>query len=82
MNLPTIRTLDLLIGLISVLLYLVVTLAVLRYIAPALISSQSSELVALGFALIAIWLVGTITFAHLLLTKRRLSAATTKEEDQ
>lgn len=82
MNLPPIRTLDLLIGLIGALLYLAISLAVLRFIAPALISSQSSELVALGFTLIAIWLVVTITFAYHLFTKRRPSAATTKEEDQ
>lgn len=82
MNLPPIRTLDLLIGLIGTLLYIFISIAVLRFIAPALISSQSNELVALGFMLIAIWLVATITFAFHLYTKRRSAAAITKEEDQ
>ncbi|UBM27155.1 hypothetical protein K8374_09450 [Pseudomonas sp. p1(2021b)] len=82
MNLPPIRTLDLLIVLISALLYLAVSLAVLRYIAPALISSQSDGLVMIGFALLGVWLVVSMLLANHLINKRRAPAANTKEEDQ
>lgn len=82
MKQPTIRTLDLSISLVCALLYLAVSLAVLRFIAPALVSSNSDALVIIGLALIAIWLVGSITLAYHLFNKRRASAAITKEEDQ
>ncbi|HGY9636482.1 TPA: hypothetical protein ACOJPK_001921 [Pseudomonas putida] len=77
-----IRTLDLLINLTCAFLYVVISLAVLRFVAPALVSSDSDALVAIGLALIAIWLIGSLTLAYHLFNKRRASAAITKEEDQ
>lgn len=81
MKQPTIRTLDLSISLVCALLYLAVSLAVLRFIAPAFISSQSTELVLIGFALVAVWLIGSAVGAYHLFKKRRTPAATTKEEN-
>lgn len=81
MKQPTIRTLDLSISLVCALLYLAVSLAVLRFIAPALVSSNSDALVIIGLALIAIWLIGSAVGAYHLFTKRRTPAATTKEEN-
>ncbi|WP_256825537.1 hypothetical protein [Pseudomonas juntendi] len=78
----SIKTLDLLINLTCALLYLVISLAVLRFIAPVLISSESDGLVIIGFALVAIWLISSITLAYHLFNKRRAPAAITKEEDQ
>lgn len=82
MKSPPIKTLDLLINLICALLYAVISLAVLRFVAPALISSESDGLVIIGLALIATWLIGSLTLAYHLFNKRRASAAITKEEDQ
>lgn len=82
MKQPAIRSLDLMIALTSALLYLALSLAVLRFIAPALISSQSDALVVVGLTLIGIWLVATACLANHLLNKRRAQAAITKEEDQ
>ncbi|MFJ4056541.1 hypothetical protein ACIPZC_24265 [Pseudomonas sp. NPDC089743] len=82
MKSPPIKTLDLLINLTCVSLYVAMSLVVLRFVAPALISSDSDALVIIGLALIAIWLIGSITLAYYLLTKRRASAANTQEEDQ
>lgn len=79
---PSIKTLDLLINLICAFLYLVVSLAVLRFIAPALISSESDGLVIIGLTLVVIWLIASITLAYHLFNKRRAPAAITKEEDQ
>ncbi|MFW7263782.1 hypothetical protein [Pseudomonas juntendi] len=79
---PSIRTLDLLINLTCAFLYAVISLAVLRFIAPSLVSSESDALVIIGLALIAIWLMGSIALAYHLFNKRRASAAITKEEDQ
>lgn len=77
-----IRTLDLLINLTCAFLYVVISLAILRFVAPALVSSDSDALAAIGLALIAIWLIGSLTLAYHLFNKRRVSAAITKEEDQ
>ena len=82
MKLPSIKTLDLLINLTCAFLYLVISLAVVRFIAPALISSESDGLVIIGFALLAIWLIASITIAYHLFNKRRAPAAIIKEEDQ
>ncbi|AYN09502.1 hypothetical protein [Pseudomonas putida] len=79
---PPIKTLDLLINLTCAFLYLVISLAVLRFISPALISSDSDGLVVIGVALVAIWLIASITLAYHLFNKRRPEAATTKEENQ
>lgn len=79
---PSIKTLDLLINLTCAFLYLVISLAVLRFIAPALISSKSDGLVIIGFAMVVIWLIASITLAYHIFNKRRTSAAITKEEDQ
>ena len=81
MKTPSIKTLDLLINLTCAFLYLVISLAVLRFIAPALVSSDSDGLVIIGLALVAIWLIASIVLAYHLFTKRRTQAATTKEED-
>ncbi len=82
MKQPSIRTFDLMIALTGALLYLTLSLAVLRFIAPALISSESDIQVVFGFTLIGVWLITSISlFAHLF-NKRRAPAATTKEEDQ
>lgn len=78
---PSIRTFELLIALTGALLYLAMSLAVLRFIAPALISSELDIQVVLGFTLIGAWLIASISLAYQLLNKRRASAATTKEED-
>ncbi|PIK77135.1 hypothetical protein CQW31_17785 [Pseudomonas sp. 382] len=75
------RTLTLLIYLTSAALYLAASVLVLRIIAPAMVSSESDALVALGFILIAVWLIASITIAHYLITKRRAPAATTQEEN-
>ncbi|WP_054890604.1 hypothetical protein [Pseudomonas sp. NBRC 111129] len=77
-----IRTLDLLINLTCAFLYVVISLAILRFVVPALVSSDSDALVAIGLALIAIWLIGSLTLACHLFNKRRASAAITKEDDQ
>lgn len=77
-----IRTLDLLINLTCALLYMAISLVVLRFVAPALVSSDSDALVIIGLALIAIWLIGSITLAYHLINKRRAPAAITEEEDQ
>ncbi|MND86144.1 hypothetical protein D3C76_103290 [compost metagenome] len=79
---PSIKTLDLLINLTCSFLYLAISLAVLRFIAPALISSESDGLVIIGLTLVVIWLIASITLAYHLLNKRRAPAAITKEEDQ
>lgn len=81
MKQPSIRTFDLMIALTGALLYLALSLAVLRFIAPALISSESDIQVVLGFTLIGVWLIASISLAYQLLNKRRAPAATTKEED-
>ncbi|ANY85955.1 hypothetical protein [Pseudomonas putida] len=77
-----ISTLRLLLVLTYTAMYFAFSLAVLRFIAPALISGKSDILVIIGLALIAIWLIWSITLAYYLLTKRRAPAATTQEEDQ
>lgn len=79
---PSIKTLDLLINLTCAFLYLVISLAVLRFIVPALVSSDSDGLVIIGLTLIAIWLIASITLAYHIFNKRRAQAAITKEEDQ
>jgi hypothetical protein len=77
-----VSTLKLLLMLTYVVMYLAFSLAVLRVIAPALISSQDDSFVLFGFVLIATWLVWSIALAYHLFTKRRVPAATTKEEHQ
>lgn len=77
-----ISSLKLLLILAYAAMYLAFSLAVLRFIAPALISSESDGQVIIGFALLAAWLIGSITLAYHLFTKSRISAAITKEEDQ
>ena len=77
-----ISTLKLLLVLTYAVMYLAFSLAVLRLIAPALISSGSDGMVIIGFALIAAWVVCSITLASHLFIKRRTTAAITKEEDQ
>ncbi|NBF13056.1 hypothetical protein [Pseudomonas sp. Fl4BN1] len=67
--------------LLMALLYLALTLAILRGIAPAMISTDSTPMVILGLSLIALWLISSICLAIHLFKKRRSSAATTKEED-
>lgn len=79
---PSIKTLDLLINLTCAFLYLVISLAILRFIVPALVSRESDGLVIIGLTLIAIWLIASITLAYHIFNKRRAQAATTKEEDQ
>jgi len=66
--------------LLTALLYLALTIVILRGIAPAMISTDSTMVVVLGFSLIAFWLIGSICLVTHLLNKRRSSAANTKEE--
>ncbi|WP_444757169.1 hypothetical protein [Pseudomonas sp. A014] len=82
MKQPTIPTFNLLIAVTSALIYLAISLAVLRFIAPALVSSKDDALVVIGFTLIGIWLVASIGLLNHLVNKRRAPAATTKEEDK
>lgn len=62
--------------------YLAITVAVLRGVAPAMISSDSTPLVLIGFLLLAIWLISSICLANHLINKRRVPAATNEEEVQ
>lgn len=72
----------LLLRLLAALLYLALTLAILRGIAPAMISADSTPVVLIGFLLIAAWLIGSVCIAANLINKRRAPAAPKEEEVQ
>ena len=73
---------SLLLRLMAALLYLALTLAILRGIAPAMISTDSTPVVLIGFVLIAAWLIGSICIATHLINKHRAPAAHKEEEIQ
>ena len=74
----TITPFRLLLALLAFFLWLGLSLALLRGLAPAMVSSRDTPMVIAGFAIPFIWLAATAALAWHLLTKRR-AAATPKE---
>ncbi|ANI16797.1 hypothetical protein A9C11_23740 [Pseudomonas citronellolis] len=65
---------------LALLLTLAMTVAVLGGVAPALVSSDDTALVAVGFLLPALWLLGLACAGLHLFNKRRRAAHATKED--